>query len=137
MRNAVEAAHAAKGWSKTTGHLRAQILYFIAENLNARAGEFAHRLDRMQGGKSGTKEVEAAVQSLFTYAAWADKYDGQVHGVPIRGVALAMKEPVGVIGALCPATSPLAGLSRRHGSGDRHGQPRDPLRVRTLPAGCN
>ena len=110
VRNAVEAAQAAKGWSKTTGHLRAQILYFIAENLSARAEEFAHRLDQMQGGKSGEKEVEAAVQSLFTYAAWADKYDGQVHGVPIRGVALAMKEPVGVIAALCPAASPLAGL---------------------------
>lgn len=110
VRNAVEAAHAAKGWSKTTGHLRAQILYFIAENLNARANEFAHRLDLMQGGKSGAKEVEAALQSLFTYAAWADKYDGQVHGVPIRGVALAMKEPVGVIAALCSAASPLAGL---------------------------
>ncbi|KEJ90374.1 aldehyde dehydrogenase family protein [Sulfitobacter donghicola] len=110
VRNAVEAAHAAKGWSKTTGHLRAQILYFIAENLTARAEEFAHRLDQMQGGKTGAKEVEAAVQSLFTYAAWADKYDGQVHGVPIRGVAMAMKEPVGVIGALCSAAAPLAGL---------------------------
>jgi len=110
VRNAVEAAHAAKGWSKTTGHLRAQILYFIAENLAARADEFASRLDQMQGGKTGAKEVEAAVNTLFTYAAWADKYDGQVHGVPIRGVALAMKEPVGVIGALCPDTAPLAGL---------------------------
>ncbi|MBB3994383.1 aldehyde dehydrogenase (NAD+) [Sulfitobacter undariae] len=110
IRNAVEAAHAAKGWSKTTGHLRAQILYFIAENLAVRGEEFAHSLDALQGGKSGAKEVEAAVQSLFTYAAWADKYDGQVHGVPIRGVALAMKEPVGVIGALCSATSPLLGL---------------------------
>lgn len=110
VRNAVEAAHAAKGWSNTTGHLRAQILYFIGENLAARAGEFASRLDHMQGGRSGAKEVEAAIQTLFTYAAWADKYDGQIHGVPIRGVALAMKEPVGVIGALCPDTAPLAGL---------------------------
>ena len=110
VRNAVEAAQAAKGWSKTTGHLRAQILYYIAENLQARAGEFAARLDAMQGGKSGAAEVEASVRRLFTYAAWADKYDGQVHGVPIRGVAIAMKEPVGVIGALCPAEAPLLGL---------------------------
>ena len=110
VRNAVEAAHAAKGWSKTTGHLRAQILYYIAENLSARGAEFASTLDAMQGGKSGKQEVEAAVNTLFTYAAWADKYDGQTHGVPIRGVALAMKEPVGVIGALCAATAPLAGL---------------------------
>ncbi len=110
LRNAVEAAHAAAGWSRTSGHLRAQILYYLAENLAARGDEFARRLDQMQGGKSGAGEVEAAVQSLFTYAAWADKYDGQVHGVPIRGVALAMKEPVGVIGMLCPAATPLLGL---------------------------
>ena len=110
VRNAVEAAQAAKAWSKTTGHLRAQILYFVAENLAARGDAFADRLDQMQGGKSGAKEVAAAIDTLFTYAAWADKYDGQVHGVPIRGVALAMKEPVGVIAALCADTAPLAGL---------------------------
>ena len=110
VRNAVEAAHAAKGWSKTTGHTRAQILYYIAENLAARDEEFAERLNAMQGGRSGKAEVEASIKRLFTYAAWADKYDGQVHGVPIRGVAMAMKEPVGVIGALCPAEVPLLGL---------------------------
>ncbi|MEQ6249813.1 aldehyde dehydrogenase family protein [Sulfitobacter sp. HNIBRBA3233] len=110
VRNAVEAAHAAKAWSRTTGHLRAQILYYIAENLAARAEAFTDRLDTMQGGKTGKREVEAAVDTLFSAAAWADKYDGQVHGVPIRGVALAMKEPVGVIGALCPADAPLLGL---------------------------
>jgi len=110
VRNAVEAAQAAKGWSKTTGHLRAQILYYVAENLTVRASEFADRLNAMQGGKGGAKEVETAIRRLFTYAAWADKYDGQIHGVPIRGVALAMKEPVGVIGALCPDEAPLLGL---------------------------
>ena len=109
LRNAVEAAHAAKAWSKTTGHLRAQILYYLAENLAARSTEFADRIKAMTG-KSGKAEVEAAISTLFTYAAWADKFDGQVHGVPIRGVALAMKEPVGVIGAFCPDADPLAGL---------------------------
>ncbi|MEP2782935.1 MAG: aldehyde dehydrogenase family protein [Pseudoruegeria sp.] len=110
IRNAVEAAHAAKGWSKTTGHLRAQILYYIAENLSARVDEFAARLDAMTGSSNGKAEVESSVSRLFTYAAWADKYDGQAHGVPIRGVSLAMKEPVGVIGALCPDEAPLLGL---------------------------
>jgi aldehyde dehydrogenase (NAD+) len=110
VRNAVEAAHAAKAWSKTTGHLRAQILYYLAENLSARGTEFANRINDLQGGKQGEKEVQAAISRLFTYAAWADKYDGQAHGVPIRGVALAMKEPVGVIGALCPDVTPLLGL---------------------------
>lgn len=110
LRNAVEAAQAARGWGKTSGHLRAQIIYYMAENLAARADEFAARLDAMQGGKTGAKEVEACIRRLFNYAAWADKYDGQAHGVPIRGVALAMKEPVGVIAALCPAEAPLLGL---------------------------
>ncbi|WP_170341139.1 aldehyde dehydrogenase family protein [Ruegeria arenilitoris] len=110
VRNAVEAAAGAAGWSKTTGHLRAQILYYIGENLSARADEFAHRIDAMTGRKDGAKEVDAAIQRLFTAAAWADKYDGQVHGVPIRGVAIAMKEPVGVIGALCADEAPLLGL---------------------------
>ncbi|MHA6263030.1 aldehyde dehydrogenase family protein [Arenibacterium sp. CAU 1754] len=110
VRNAVEAAQAAAGWAKTTGHLRAQILYYIAENLSARADEFAHRIDALKGGRQGAKEIEASIQCLFTYGAWADKYDGQVHGVPIRGVAIAMKEPVGIIGALCADESPLLGL---------------------------
>ena len=110
VRNAVEAAAGAKAWSKTTGHLRAQILYYIGENLSARAEEFAHRIDAMTGKRGGAAEVEASIQRLFTAAAWADKYDGQAHGVPIRGVALAMKEPVGVIGALCADEAPLLGL---------------------------
>lgn len=110
VRNAVEAAHGAKSWGKTTGHLRAQILYYIAENLSARADEFSHRLNDLTGTSGGRKEVDAAISRLFTYGAWADKYDGQAHGVPIRGIALAMKEPVGVIGVLCPDEAPLLGL---------------------------
>ncbi|MFK7870050.1 MAG: aldehyde dehydrogenase family protein [Roseobacter sp.] len=110
VRNAVEAAQAAAGWARTTGHLRAQILYYVAENLSARRDEFAKRLNAMSGGKKGAQEVDTSISRLFTFAAWADKYDGQVHGVPLRGVALAMKEPQGVIGVLCPAEAPLLGL---------------------------
>ena len=109
IRNAVEAAHAAKGWGKATGHNRAQVIYYIAENLAARSAEFAARLRDMTG-RSGEAEVAASIQRLFTYAAWADKYDGVAKSVPIRGVALAMNEPVGVIGALCPDEAPLLGL---------------------------
>ncbi|MBD1204040.1 MAG: aldehyde dehydrogenase family protein [Rhodobacteraceae bacterium] len=109
IRNAVEAAHAAKGWGKATGHNRAQILYYIAENLSARAAEFASRLKDLTG-KDGTAEVEATIARLFTYAAWSDKFDGQAKSVPLRGIALAMNEPVGVIAALCPDEAPLLGL---------------------------
>jgi aldehyde dehydrogenase (NAD+) len=110
IRNAVEAAHAAlPGWSKATGHNRAQILYYIAENLATRSTELSARISAMTGG-DGEAEVEAAVRRLFTYGAWADKYDGQVHQVPLRGVALAMNEPIGVIGVAAPDEFPLLGL---------------------------
>ena len=90
IRNAVEAANKAAGWVKTTGHLRAQILYYIGENLSARASEFENRIRAMTGvnAKSATHEVQTSIERFFTYAAWADKYDGSVHCVPIRGVAL-------------------------------------------------
>ncbi len=113
IRNAVEAAHAAAGkWARSTGHNRAQILYYIAENLSVRAGEFAARINAMTGGgvARARREVEASVSRLFTYAAWADKYDGAVHSVPIRGVAIAMNEPIGVMGLAAPNELPLLGL---------------------------
>jgi len=102
VRNAVEAAHAAAGWGRSSGHLRAQILYFIAENLATRGAEFATRV--------GQAEVDASVSRLFTYAAWADKWDGAVHQTPIRGVTLAMNEPVGVLGIAAPDDFPLLGF---------------------------
>lgn len=110
LRNTVEANAAAKGWSKSTGHLRAQILYYIGENLSARADEFATRINQLTGGRTGTGEVDDAINHLFTWAAWADKHDGAAKGVPIRGVALAMNEPVGNIAILTDDTRPLMGL---------------------------
>lgn len=112
IRNAVEAAHAAGGWPKLSGHQRAQILYYIAENLSARADEFAQRIVHMTGDAlvAGADEVNAAISRLFTYAAWADKHDGAVHDVPLRGVALAMHEPIGVVGVACPDPYPLLGF---------------------------
>ena len=110
IRNAVEAARGAAAWSATPGHSRAQILYYMAENLSARSDDFASQINAQTGARSGKREVEAAITRLFTYAAWADKFDGQAHGVPLRGMALAMREPVGVIGAICPDEAPLLGL---------------------------
>ena len=110
VRNAVEAARKAQaGWARRTAHNRAQILYYLAENLSARAGELAARLEA-SGGAGSASEVEAAVRRLFTYAAWADKWDGRVHATPFRNVTLAMPEPVGVVGLVCPDEAPLLGL---------------------------
>ncbi|MEX2182243.1 MAG: aldehyde dehydrogenase family protein [Gemmatimonadaceae bacterium] len=113
VRNAVEAAHAAAtGWARSTGHLRAQILYYIGENLAARGDEFAARLRAMTGAnaKDARREVDATVARLFSYGAWADKWDGAVHSVPIRGIALAMHEPIGVVAVAAPDDAPLLGF---------------------------
>ncbi len=106
VRNAVEAAHAAAGWAGTTAHNRAQVLYFVAENLAVREREFADRLARMTG-VAGETEVAATIECLFTYAAMADKWDGAVHHTPLRNVTLAMPEPIGTVGVVCPDEAPL------------------------------
>jgi len=112
IRNAVEAAHAAAAWARTSGHNRGQVLYYVAENLAQRADEFAERLAAMTGRDAGDarREVEASIARLFSYGAWADKYDGAVHQTPIRGVTLAMNEPIGVMGLACPEEYPLLGF---------------------------
>ncbi len=116
IRNAVEAARAAfEGWRKATAHNKAQILYFLAENLSERAEEFARRIHQ-QTGQDGQREVEAALEALFTAAAWADKYEGVVHPTPIRNVTLAVPEPIGVMGILCPDDQPLLALARLAGT---------------------
>ena len=112
IRNAVAAARAAEGWSKATAHNRAQILFYIAENLSARGLEFAKRIAGLTGvsAAKARKEVETSIFRLFSYGAWADKYDGSVHSPPLRGVALAMNEPLGVAGIICPDEAPLLGF---------------------------
>jgi aldehyde dehydrogenase (NAD+) len=113
IRNAVEAAHAAHkarpGWSMRHGYNRSQILYFIGENLDARREEFARRLVDMTGCsvKAAQAEVEMAVERLFTYAAWADKYGGSVQETTLRGITVGVNEPLGVIGITCPDEFPL------------------------------
>ena len=107
IRNAVEAAHKAR-WARSTGHARAQVLYYMAENLAARTEEFAARLNAM--GSTGEAEVALAIERMYTYAAWSDKYDGAVHHTPYRNVTLAMPEPIGVMGVVCPRKWPLLGF---------------------------
>ncbi len=109
IRDAVEAAFKAENWATTTGHARAQILYFIAENFSRRAGEFAKRLTQLTGATKAKAraEVDATVVRLFSYGAWADKYDGLAHSPPQRNVVLAVNEPIGVIGIVCPDAAPL------------------------------
>ena len=109
IRDAVEAAHKASKWASVTGHTKAQVLYFTAENLDIRKSEFADRLAAMTGcsTEDAAAEVAATVRRLFSYAAWSDKFEGRVHSPPMRNVTLAMHEPIGVMGIVCPDDNPL------------------------------
>jgi aldehyde dehydrogenase (NAD+) len=107
IRNAVEAAHKADKWAKTPAHTRAQILYYIAENLIQRRSEMAARLAQFVGEDQASGEVECSIDRIFSYAAWADKYDGAVHNPPMRNVTLAMHEAIGAVGIVCPTEAPL------------------------------
>jgi len=109
VRDAVEAARKATAWTKASAHGRAQVLYYLGEQLDADAERFAARLRALTGASASDarREVDLSVQRLFTYAAYADKFDGAVHAVPIRGVALAMHEPWGVTAVSAPDEAPL------------------------------
>src|SRR6478736_3067223 len=110
IRNAVDAAHKASGWAKTTAHNRAQVLYYIAENLSLRGEEIVRGLAAVVGEAQAAAEVSLGIERIFSYAAWADKFDGAVHNPPFRNVALAMNEPLGTVGIVCPNQAPLLGF---------------------------
>ncbi|XP_077975441.1 aldehyde dehydrogenase family 16 member A1-like isoform X1 [Styela clava] len=110
VRNAVEAAHkAAPGWGKRAAHNRAQIVYYMAENLELRRKEVASRLSLLTGQSldSCYKEVDLSIQRLFYWGAYADKYGGNVQETTLYGCTVLIREPVGVIGIACPDENPL------------------------------
>jgi aldehyde dehydrogenase (NAD+) len=110
IRNAVEAARKASSWAKATAHNRAQVLYYCAENLAQRRDEIAHRLSAIVGDKHAAAELDLSINRIFSYAAWADKFDGAVHNPPYRNIAIAMNEPIGTVGIICPREAPLLGF---------------------------
>ena len=109
VRDAVDAARKGDAWSRMDSHARAQVMYFMAENLDARRDEFSSRLRRVSGQPKAkaAREVAMSVDRLFGYAAWCDKFEGRIHEPPVTGVALAMNEPLGVVGLSCPPEAPL------------------------------
>ena len=110
VRDAVRAARAAfPKWASMTAYNRGQVLYRVAEMLEARAAEFAEL-------SSGREEVERSIDRLVWYAGWADKF-AQVLGSsnPVAGpyFNFTIPEPTGVVGILAPPEPPLAGLVSR------------------------
>ncbi|MGH8316640.1 MAG: aldehyde dehydrogenase family protein [Steroidobacteraceae bacterium] len=112
IRDAVEAAFRAERWSEATTHLRSQILFYFAENLALRRKELADNLRLLTGRKPAESraEIDRAIARLFAYGGWADKYDGLIHTPPVRSLSLAVPEPIGVLGAICPEEAPLLGF---------------------------
>lgn len=111
VRNAVEAALKASSWAANP-HGRAQVIYFIAENISARADELSAQLQTLTGvSKSqAEREVRQTIERCFYYAGLADKDDGAIHATKPRHLTLSLKEPVGVMGVLAPDEAPLLGL---------------------------
>ncbi|MBN3311788.1 A16A1 dehydrogenase, partial [Atractosteus spatula] len=110
IRNAVEAASKAQsGWRKKGCHSRCQILYFLAENLEQRREEFARSLRSLTGVslEEASKEVDLSVSQLFHWAALCDKSGGTVQDTVQPGCTLCVREPVGVLGVVCPDDAPL------------------------------
>ncbi|GAB1606851.1 uncharacterized protein LOC115222823 [Argonauta hians] len=110
VRNAVEAAQkAAPGWAKKTSRLRSQILYYLAENLEARSAENAKLLHQMTGRDTADcdREVQLSIQRLFHWAAYCDKYGGVVQETTMYGLTVKLHQSVGVIGVACPDENPL------------------------------
>jgi hypothetical protein len=104
-----------------SAHARAQVIYYMAENMIQRRDEIAHRLAAV-GEEQAAAEIDLSIERIFTYAAWADKYDGMVHHPPGRNIAIAMPEPVGVIGILAPTRGAAARSALACAARHRRGQ---------------
>ena len=112
IRNAVEAADGAiANWSKATPYNRAQILYYLAENIEASRALLVASLKSFGATDSDAeREFDASVDRVLHYAAWADKYEGAVHQPPMRAHVYTRVEPIGPVGVVAPQTAPLLGF---------------------------
>ncbi|MEC7745290.1 MAG: aldehyde dehydrogenase family protein [Pseudomonadota bacterium] len=117
VRDSVEIA--AKSFAKQLSNFnRSQILFYLAENLQQREKTFVDLLVALCGSSpvNASKEFSQSCERLFYYAAMADKFEGNVHNPPMRGLTLAMKEPLGVMTSILSNDSPLLNLVTVMGS---------------------
>ena len=117
VRDSVEIA--AKSFAKQLSNFnRSQILFYLAENLQQREKTFVDLLVALCGSSPVNASIEfsQSCERLFYYAAMADKFEGNVHNPPMRGLTLAMKEPLGVMTSILSDDSPLLNLVTVMGS---------------------
>jgi len=112
VRNSVE--EASKSFSKQlTNFNRSQILFYLAENLSQRKDTFINLLINVSGLNyiDAIKEFDLSCERIFYYASMADKFEGLIHNPPMRGLTMAVKEPIGVITSILDDNQPLLSLS--------------------------
>ncbi|KAK8771085.1 hypothetical protein V5799_025671 [Amblyomma americanum] len=110
VRNAVEAALAGfKAWSSRSAHNRAQVLFYLAENLQLRKAEMVALIRNMNNKPEAAceAEVSACIRRLFYWAATCDKDAGSVRSTATKGTVVRVNEAVGVIGIACAEDSCL------------------------------
>ncbi len=115
LRNAVEAAaKAGPGWARRTAYNRGQIIYRLAEMLEARKADMADALAVGGATKAAAaKEIVASIDRLIYYAGWTDKYEsllGSVNPVAAPYFNFTVTDPMGIVGVLAPDEAPLLAL---------------------------
>jgi acyl-CoA reductase-like NAD-dependent aldehyde dehydrogenase len=116
FRDSVVAARAAQSsWAARSAYNRAQILYRIAEMLEARSAQFVEELVR--GGSAAllaVSEVQKTIDRWLYYAGWCDKYQqvfSSVNPVSSSHFNFSILEPTGVVSILAPEDSGFIGLT--------------------------
>lgn len=115
FRNAmVSARSAVSGWSAKSGYNRGQILYRLAEMLEARKDQFIQeRITEGAKAKAAEAEVLGAIDRLVYYAGWCDKYTqvfSAVNPVASSHFNFSVPEPTGVVVGISPAKEPFLNL---------------------------
>ncbi|NCG30459.1 MAG: aldehyde dehydrogenase family protein [Bacteroidetes bacterium] len=115
FRNSVVVARKAQaGWAGKTAFNRSQILYRLAEMLEARSASFSEEIQLLGSSKSDAdKEVVDAIDTLVYYAGWCDKYTALFSSVNPTASAhfnFTVHEPTGVVAAVAPEQNGLLGL---------------------------
>ena len=112
VRDTVEAASKSKIGSLKNFN-RSQILFYLAENLSQRKETFVNLLMSISGvsKNQALKEFEDSCERIFYYASMADKFEGNIHNPPMRGLTLAVKESIGVVASIMNDHQPLLSIS--------------------------
>ena len=92
---------------------RSQILFYLAENLSQRKETFVNLLMSITGvnKNQALKEFDQSCERIFYYASMADKFEGNIHNPPMRGLTLAVKESIGIVASIMNDHQPLLSLS--------------------------